>query len=76
MRSRRQSGQPLLTGLPSSERPSWLESLGQVGQILVAITFGVLFAGVYAAALVALIERLSSLVNFLKPLLESFTKLP
>lgn len=75
-RSHRQSWQPSLTGLPSSERPSWLESLGQVGQIFVAITFGVLFAGVYAAALVALIERLSSLVNFLKPLLESFTKLP
>ena len=35
--------------------------LGSVGQVFIAITFGVLFAGVYAATLAALIERLLSL---------------
>jgi hypothetical protein len=41
-----------------SKRPEWLESLGWVGQVFIAITFGALFAGVYSAALTALIERL------------------
>jgi len=49
-----------------------IESLGKIGQVFIAITFGVMFAGIYAAALVALIERLSSLINFIRPLLESF----
>jgi hypothetical protein len=35
--------------------------LGAIGQAFIAITFGVLFAGVYAAALTALIQRLISL---------------
>lgn len=34
-----------------------------IGQVFVAVTFGVLFAGVYSAALTALIERISSLIN-------------
>lgn len=55
----------------AAERQRWIESLGQMGQIFVAITLGVLFAGIYAAALAALIERLASLVNFIKPLVES-----
>jgi hypothetical protein len=42
----------------TSKRPEWLESLGWVGQVFIAITFGTLFAGVYSAALTALIERL------------------
>jgi hypothetical protein len=41
-----------------SKRPEWLESLGWVGQVFIAITIGTLFAGVYSAALTALIERL------------------
>ncbi len=41
-----------------TKRPEWLESLGWVGQVFIAITFGTLFAGVYSAALTALIERL------------------
>ena len=36
-----------------------------VGQIFIAITFGVLFAGVFMAALTALIERLNFIVTFL-----------
>jgi hypothetical protein len=34
-----------------------------VGQLFVALTFGVLFAGVYAAALTALIERIHSFLT-------------
>jgi hypothetical protein len=37
-----------------------------IGRIFVAITFGVLFAGVYMAALTAMIERLSFLINFFR----------
>ncbi len=48
---------------PQRSRP--VAVLGWVGQVFVAITFGVLFAGVYAAALTALIERLNSLRLFL-----------
>jgi hypothetical protein len=44
--------------------PAWL------GQIFIAITLGALFAGVYAAALAALIERLRFLVEFLLPLVK------
>lgn len=54
-------------GLPP-RRPEWIESLAWVGQVFIAITFGVLFAGVYTAALTALIERIHFLGNFLIPL--------
>lgn len=37
-----------------------------IGRIFIAITFGVLFAGVYMAALTAMIERLSFLINFFR----------
>ena len=37
--------------------------LAGIGQLFVAVTFGVLFAGVYSAALTALIERVSSLIG-------------
>ena len=36
------------------------------GRLFIAITMGVLFAGVYTAALTAMIERLSSMINFVK----------
>ena len=48
-------------------RPQWVEWIAWVGQIFIAITFGALFAGVYAAALVAFIERLNFIVDFLFP---------
>ena len=38
--------------------------LSLIGSVFIAITFGVLFAGIYSAALTALIERLSFLINF------------
>lgn len=48
---------------------SWLEGSRQVGQVFIAITFGFLFAGIYSAAMVALVERLSYIVNFLRSVL-------
>jgi len=44
------------------------EGVAWVGRIFIAITFGVLFAGVYMAALTAMIERLSSIINFIRQL--------
>jgi hypothetical protein len=46
-------------------RSRFVTRLGWVGKIFIAITFGVLFAGVFAAALTALIERLYSLWVFI-----------
>ena len=43
--------------------------LALIGGIFIAITFGVLFAGIYSAALTALIERISFLINFILGLL-------
>jgi hypothetical protein len=46
------------------QRGKLIEFIARVGQVFIAITFGVLFAGTFAAAMTALIERMSSLVNF------------
>jgi len=45
------------------------EALAWGGRVFIAITMGVLFAGVYTAALTAMIERLSSMINFVKSFL-------
>ncbi|MBT3313653.1 MAG: hypothetical protein HN390_03475 [Anaerolineae bacterium] len=42
------------------------------GKIFIAITFGVLFAGVFSAALTAFIERVDSIINFIIKLRELF----
>jgi hypothetical protein len=47
------------------QRPIYMEWIAQVGQVFIAITFGVLFAGVYSAALAALVERLTFITSFL-----------
>jgi len=47
------------------ERPEWIEWLAMIGQLFIAITFGALFAGVFSAALTALIERLFFITDFL-----------
>jgi len=39
-----------------------------IGQSFIAVTFGVLFAGIFSAALVALIERFEFIVNFMESL--------
>jgi hypothetical protein len=46
-------------------RPKWLGALAWVGQIFIAITLGAMFAGVYSAALTALIERVTFIRNFI-----------
>lgn len=53
----------------SVKRNAILEALAWLGRIVIAVTLGVLFVGVYMAALTAMIERLSSLINFVRSLL-------
>ena len=48
------------------KRNSIFEGVRWLGRIFVSITLGVLFAGVYVAALTAMIERLSSIINFIR----------
>lgn len=50
------------------KRMRLLEGVAWVGRIFIAITLGVLFAGVYMAALTAMIERLSSILDFFRRL--------
>ncbi len=49
----------------SIRRLRLIEISASVGRIFIGITLGTIFAGVYAAALTALIERISSLINFI-----------
>ena len=56
----------------SVKRNILVESLTWIGRVFIAITFGVLFAGVYMAALTALIERMGSLRSFIILIMESF----
>lgn len=48
----------------STKRFAPVELLALIGKIFIGSTLGVIFAGVYAAALTALIERISSLFEF------------
>jgi hypothetical protein len=48
----------------STRRFGWIEISAWIGRIFIGITLGTVFAGVYAAALTALIERIMSLINF------------
>lgn len=53
------------------QRPSMIQAtklIRWIGKAFIAITFGALFAGVYIAALTALIERFSFLWTFIKEL--------
>lgn len=51
---------------------TWIEALGQIGQVFVAITFGFLFAGVFSAALTALIGRVLFAVQFIEAIIDLF----
>ena len=53
----------------SDQRPAWLETIGSVGQFFIAVTFAALFAGVYLAAVTALIERMAFIWNLVKYLI-------
>ena len=46
-----------------------IEGIAWFGRIFIAITLGALFAGVYMASLTAMIERLSSIINFIRQLI-------
>ncbi len=43
-----------------------LDGVAWVGRLFIAITLGVLFAGVYVSALTAMIERWSFVINFIR----------
>ncbi len=48
------------------------DALGEIGQIFIAITLGVLFVGVYLAALAAFIERVDTLLSIWQTLRTTF----
>lgn len=52
----------------AAQRNPAVEVTAQVGQIFIAITLGALFAGVYLAAISALVERVHYLWNFIAAL--------
>jgi hypothetical protein len=49
----------------SAQRGMLVESLARIGQVFIGITLGALFAGVYAAALTALMERIGFIFNII-----------
>ncbi len=53
----------------SVHRTGFIEMLAWLGQIFIGITLGVVFAGVFASALTALMERASSIVQFINSLI-------
>jgi hypothetical protein len=56
----------------SVQRALPINVLSWVGRFYIAVTFGVLFAGVYIAALSALIERMDSIRGFFTLLMQTF----
>lgn len=50
----------------SVDRSAVVEALAKFGQVFIAITLGALFAGVFSAAVVALIDRLDFLLNVIR----------
>ena len=50
------------------QRSKLVELLAKIGEVFIAITFGALFAGVYATAITALIERLDFIMQFIQSL--------
>ena len=55
-----------------AQRPQWLDVIAKIGRGFIAVTFGALFAGVYLAALAALIERVSTIWNLIWEYLKPF----
>lgn len=50
---------------PTGRRGWLINAIAVVGQVFIAITLGALFAGVFSAALAALIDRIQSIVLFI-----------
>jgi hypothetical protein len=55
-------------------QPALVETLSVVGGGFIALTLGVIFAGVYSAALTALIERSNFLIQFVQALMGFITQ--
>jgi len=47
-----------------SERPRFFEILSKVGEVFIGITLGAIFAGVFSSALMAMIDRILVIGNF------------
>lgn len=56
----------------STKRNFLVNILAWIGRVYIAITFGVLFAGVYMAALTALIERMDAIRSYILLMVQSF----
>ena len=54
--------------IKTDKKPALMEGLGKLGQIFIGITLGGLFAGVYSAALIALISRVTLIKDFITQL--------
>lgn len=54
------------------QRPKMVGWIASIGQIFIAITLGALFAGVYATAITALVDRLDYLANTIRMLATLF----
>lgn len=54
---RMRAGQP-------ARKPAWIEITGMIGQGFIAVALGALFAGVYAAALAAFVDRMHFMWDF------------
>ena len=50
---------------PTGKRDIVTNVIAVVGQVFIAITLGTLFAGVFSAALTALVDRIESLLLFI-----------
>lgn len=47
-----------------NKKPQLIEGLGKIGQVFIGITLGALFAGIYSAALMALVSRVAEIWAF------------
>jgi len=56
------------------QRGAVIEILAKIGQIFIAITLGALLAGIFTAALTALIERLGSMYSTITTTSKLFIK--
>jgi hypothetical protein len=53
----------------SVSRNTFMKVIAVMGQVFIAMTFGVLFAGIFSAALTALVERIQSILQFFASLI-------
>lgn len=64
-----------LSGSPQRNQfQTWMEGIGKIGQIFIAIMFGFLFAGIFSAALTAFIGQVISSLDFIRELLGLFSQ--